>query len=264
MNDACLVSVVIPFFNDAVFLPGAVRSVLEQEQPGTEILLVDDCSTDNSAVVARSLADRFPGVRLLRSPANGGPAATRNLGLRHASGQYLCFLDADDEYAPGFFRRAIPQLEKHVDRAGVVTGIELVECHRDVHPVQLDAVIGSLPSNLLLCRVAVDLLGGFPEGPAFRGAAAGEDIQFRLALQHWFQLLWCPERFLRYRVRRDSHFEYFLERSQVVGDKLVFSAQTAEEKNGAAAAAARLYHEQVARRLSILATLRNREQATTR
>ena len=264
MNDTCLVSVVIPFFNAAAFLPSAVRSVVEQEQPGTEILLVNDRSTDDSAVIARSLADRFPGVRLLQLPANGGPAAARNVGLRHAAGQYLCFLDADDEYAPGFFRRVLPLLEGHGAVAGVVTGVELVDCHYDVHPLQLEAVIGSLPSNLLLRKVAVDLLGGFPEGLAFRGAAAGEDIQFRQALQHWFHLLWCPEKFLRYHVRPGSHFDYFLQRSQVVKDKLVFTAQTAEEKSGAATAAARRYREQVAERLSILAALRKHEKASKR
>jgi hypothetical protein len=71
-----------------------------------------------------------------------------------------------------------------------------------------------------------------------------------------------PGTYLRYRVRRDSHFDYFLERSQAVEGRLVFTAQTAEDRSGALAAAARQYQEQVAQRMAIVATLRNQENAS--
>src|SRR5437764_381326 len=170
MNLPNLISVVIPCFNAAAFLEGAVRSIFAQETPGTEILIVEDASTDGSADVAAALAGRYAGVRLLRQPGNAGPAAARNLGLRQASGRYVCFLDADDEYAPGFFAGVLPLLERDGDVAGVVTGVELVDCHREVHPVQLDAVVASLPSNLVVRKGVADLVGGFPEDAALRGA----------------------------------------------------------------------------------------------
>ena len=64
-----------------------LRSVVGQGVPGTEILIVDDCSTDDSREVAESLVGEFSGVRLLQQAVDGGPAAARNLGLRKAAGR---------------------------------------------------------------------------------------------------------------------------------------------------------------------------------
>src|SRR5438067_1059716 len=112
MNPDCLVSVIIPCHNAAEVLPRAVASVIAQDMPGTEIIVVDDQSTDDSLRVAQSLASRFPGVHPIQQPVNRGPAAARNAGLRQAAGRYVCFLDADDEYAPAFFALAVPLLDQ--------------------------------------------------------------------------------------------------------------------------------------------------------
>ena len=89
--EAALVSVVIPCYNQAHFLGEAIESVLAQTYPHLEIVVVDDGSTDNTGEVAA----RYPGVRYVRQE-NQGLAAARNTGLRHSSGDYLVFLDADD------------------------------------------------------------------------------------------------------------------------------------------------------------------------
>jgi glycosyltransferase involved in cell wall biosynthesis len=107
MSAPSLVSVVIPCFNAAEYLSGAVRSVQAQGVPGTEIIVVDDQSTDDSNAVAEALAGQVPGVRLIQQAVNSGPSTARNAGLRHAWGRYVCFLDADDAYAPGFFSGVI-------------------------------------------------------------------------------------------------------------------------------------------------------------
>ena len=102
MSSPPSVSVVIPCFNAAEDLEHAVQSVLDQNVPKAEILIVDDGSTDGSVAVAEQLARQHASIQILRQAANGGPAAARNKGLRKASGRYVCFLDADDAYAPGF------------------------------------------------------------------------------------------------------------------------------------------------------------------
>jgi predicted O-methyltransferase YrrM len=257
MSPPSLVSVVIPCFNAAEFLPGAVRSVQAQGIPGTEIIVVDDRSTDDSKAVAESLAEQVPGVRLIQQAVNSGPSAARNAGLRQASGRYACFLDADDAYASGFFSGVIPLLERDPELAGVVTGVELVDCHREVHPVQMQAIVSSFPSNMMVKKAVADLIGGFPEDPAFRGKAAGEDVMFKMALGHWFKVVGCEEKFLRYRVKRGSHFDYFLDRSRVVDGKLVPVAHSAEEQSGELDAARRRYLDQVGQRIAALASLRN-------
>jgi hypothetical protein len=93
-----LVSVIIPFWNEATVTLRAVRSALDQTHRNVEIILVDDGSTaDISSIVA--LAGSEPRVSLLRQP-NAGPAAARNRGIGAAQGEYVAFLDADDQFLP--------------------------------------------------------------------------------------------------------------------------------------------------------------------
>src|SRR5215210_7179893 len=89
------VSVVIPCFNQGHFLGEALESVLSQTRPPDHVVVVDDGSVDNTAVVV----GRFPTVHYIRQP-NGGLARARNTGLRHTRGEYLVFLDADDRLWP--------------------------------------------------------------------------------------------------------------------------------------------------------------------
>ncbi len=91
------VSVVIPCFNAARYIAAAIRSVLEQRWPDLEIIVVDDGSTDGSADLVGA---EFPQITLLRQ-TNRGAAEARNLGIRHARGPWIAFLDADDIWLPG-------------------------------------------------------------------------------------------------------------------------------------------------------------------
>ena len=90
-------SVVIPCFNAERYIVAAVRSVLAQDWPDLEVIVVDDGSSDRSAELVR---DTFPEVTLLRQ-TNQGVAAARNLGIRHSQGDWIAFLDADDIWLPG-------------------------------------------------------------------------------------------------------------------------------------------------------------------
>jgi glycosyltransferase involved in cell wall biosynthesis len=92
-----MVSIIIPSFNQAAFLPSAIRSALSQEGVSKEILIVDDGSTDET----RQLALTFSGPQVKYIPRpNGGEAAASNTGIRESRGEYLFWLDADDELAP--------------------------------------------------------------------------------------------------------------------------------------------------------------------
>ncbi|MFI5678201.1 glycosyltransferase family 2 protein [Streptomyces cellulosae] len=106
MSGAPLVSVIIPNYNYARTLGLSIRSALEQDYPNKEIIVVDDCSTDDSLATARAI----PGVTVLSTPANGGSAVARNLGVAHASGEILMFLDSDVALAQGAITEAVDQL----------------------------------------------------------------------------------------------------------------------------------------------------------
>src|SRR5581483_888972 len=87
-------SVIIPVYNGAATLARAIESVLGQSRPPSEVIVVDDGSTDETARIAAAY-DRF--IKYVRQP-NAGVGAARNAGARIASAEWLAFLDADDWY----------------------------------------------------------------------------------------------------------------------------------------------------------------------
>ncbi len=106
------VSVVIPCFNQAAFLPYAVESVVAQTFPDWEIIIVDDGSPDDTSDVAAALISRFPERRIrLLGQANGGPSRARNAGIAAALGRYILPLDADDMIAPEMLQQTVNLLE---------------------------------------------------------------------------------------------------------------------------------------------------------
>jgi glycosyltransferase involved in cell wall biosynthesis len=93
-----LVSVVLPTFNRGYCLERAIRSVLGQTYPDWELIVVDDGSTDDTQAVLESFKD--PRIRVFRHSVNRGVAAARNTGLAAARGEFIAFLDSDDEWRP--------------------------------------------------------------------------------------------------------------------------------------------------------------------
>jgi len=94
-----LVSVILPNFNYAVYLKQCISSVLEQTYKNIELILIDDASTDGSLYIMRkyNLDSR---VKIIRNWVNRGVSACRNEGIELATGEYLCFIDADDFWYP--------------------------------------------------------------------------------------------------------------------------------------------------------------------
>ncbi len=98
-------SVIIPAYNVSGIIGRAIRSAAAQTLPPLDILVIDDCSTDNTVEVVKALARDLPSIRLLSTPVNGGPSAARNVGLREAKADWIALLDADDAWKPGRLKR---------------------------------------------------------------------------------------------------------------------------------------------------------------
>ena len=98
--DNKLVSVIIPVYNAGQFLEETLRSALEQTYEDVEIVLVDDCSTDNSSEIIKEAQENYPNVIYHRQEKNQGAAVARNTALNIAKGRYVAFLDSDDLWIP--------------------------------------------------------------------------------------------------------------------------------------------------------------------
>ena len=153
------VSVVITLWNGAAFIAEALESALEQTVPPSEIIVIDDGSTDQSREIARS----FTGVTVIEQ-THQGSSAGRNRGLANASGRCIAFLDADDVWQPRKLELQGAVLEAHPE-------LDAVFCKMDefyeggsavdgLRPVRLDSS-APLPSACLIRREACERIGSF-------------------------------------------------------------------------------------------------------
>jgi glycosyltransferase involved in cell wall biosynthesis len=113
------VSVIMPAYNAGRHIAASIRSVACQTFAGWELIVADDGSTDETAEIVRALAAADERIRYVRRE-NGGQAAARNTGIRHARGALLAFLDADDLWLPEKLERQLRALEE--------TGADLIYC----------------------------------------------------------------------------------------------------------------------------------------
>ena len=107
-----LVSIIMPSYNTAMYIAESIRSVLAQTYPDWELIIVDDCSTDDTdAVVAPFLSDAR--IRYLKNDVNSGAAVSRNRALREAKGKWIAFLDSDDLWLPQKLERQLAFMKKN-------------------------------------------------------------------------------------------------------------------------------------------------------
>ena len=111
-----LVSIVTPSFNQAPFLEETLRSILEQDTPRLEALVMDGGSTDGSVDIIRRYADRL--AHWQSGPDSGQPDAITE-GWKRSRGEVVAYLNSDDVYLPGAVSKAVAALEAHPDVGGV-------------------------------------------------------------------------------------------------------------------------------------------------
>lgn len=112
---AMKVSVVMPAYNAEKYIEEAVRSVLRQTWTDFELLIVDDCSRDATAEIARRLAGEDGRIVLLQNPQNSGVSASRNAGVARARGKWIAFLDSDDLWREDKLEKQLALLEARGD-----------------------------------------------------------------------------------------------------------------------------------------------------
>ena len=196
------ISAVIPAYNSADFIADAINSILKQTYPVAEIIVVDDGSSDNTEHIVRNL----PGNIHYYKQTNQGPSVARNQGIKMAGGDWIAFLDADDQWTPDKIEKQMATLNRYPELqliAGDMSEIDgqdklltpsvlakhqLLQGFRQLHgqpvPNALAALIGKnfIPTGTVLVRRHVVLAAGlFNESIRF-----GEDLELwaKIAARH--------------------------------------------------------------------------------
>lgn len=108
-----LVSIIMPAYNADKYIAESIQSVLNQTYPFWELIIVDDCSTDNTEDVIKCFTDTR--IRYLKNKKNSGAAVSRNYALREAKGKWIAFLDGDDVWLPEKLERQLAfMIEKEI------------------------------------------------------------------------------------------------------------------------------------------------------
>jgi glycosyltransferase involved in cell wall biosynthesis len=184
-------AIIIPAYNAAKTIDRALESAVAAWRAcldshkltvDVDIVVVDDCSTDATADVVAKWCARAP-VRLLRNAENRGAGFSRNEGVRHTTGGFLFFLDADDVFYANHMHACLAALLVDDSLGYVFTRVKIdLPMHEDWR-ASLDE---SCPINFCLRRVWHDMILGFPEEADFRTYGA-EDTLYRACLRRLVQ-----------------------------------------------------------------------------
>lgn len=112
MTNDKLVSIIIPVYNASRFLEETINSIQEQTYSNWEAIFIDDCSSDNSYNLIKKYQKEDKRIKLIKNKTNSGSAVSRNNGIDHAEGDYLCFLDADDKWHPKKIEKQLKFMKK--------------------------------------------------------------------------------------------------------------------------------------------------------
>lgn len=208
------VSVIIPAFNAAETLAEAVSSALNGSYQHLEILIVDDCSTDDTSKVAAKLADSDPRIQFLRNPHNFGVSKSRNLMIDRATGEYVAFLDSDDTWEPNKLEFCLQMLAENPEVKAVAHALRYLDKHGKklsyiaTYPTtqaQMQAIKQTgespwvFPSSVVVDRAILVKEGGFAED-----WLVGEDTELFTRIAQKYGLLAATEPLGNYRIRANS------------------------------------------------------------
>jgi glycosyltransferase involved in cell wall biosynthesis len=215
------VSVCVDVYNYGRFLPEAVESVLSQDMTNFEIVVVDDCSQDDSFAIARDFAARDSRVKAHQNPANLGMVGNRNACLRLARGEYVKILHADDFLStPDALRKMTQFLDENPGMSLAASGLSLAGAGTPPRPLRTcfpDRKAVSGTGVIARCLAARRNLIGPPSATMFRRdrASRGFDETFFHSAdwEMWFHLLehgcfgFLDEALTTYRLHEDQQTE---------------------------------------------------------
>ena len=235
-------SVVIPLYNKANFIAKAIESVCTQTFEDFELVIINDCSTDNSLVIAKEFSD--PRIRIVEHEQNKGLSASRNTGIRNTSAQYIAFLDADDIWKPAFLER-IDFLIKEYSQASLFACNYEISLKNNKHIShsfkitngQPHAIIANffesnltqttyIPSGLCVNREVFDTVGLYNESISY-----SEDVDFNIRAHAKFKMAYDTKALVTYTLESENQITQNSIKGKVVPDYDYYESLFTERKD---------------------------------
>jgi glycosyltransferase involved in cell wall biosynthesis len=199
-----LVSVIVPAYNSARFLPDAIGSLMQQTHPSVEIIIVNDGSTDDTESALRPFLDSIT----VCHQKNAGTAAARNHGLAVSRGAFIAFLDADDAWEPEKLSRQVALLQADAAAVLIHTNVGYVDAGgRSIANVPrtddrfADASVQALLAHNFITASSVMVRRESLEAAPFSNDVPGcEDWDLWLRLSRSGSIAFIPDRLTRYRL----------------------------------------------------------------
>jgi len=214
-----LVSIMMPAYNAGKYIGRAIESVLAQTYENWELIIIDDCSTDNTYEIVASYKD--PRIRIFRNDVNVGPGPSRNEAIKYSRGEWLAYLDADDIWLPERLEKILSMVQNLDDEKYFVTDILTRGFDRDgqLIPWKKDNLIKKVDKNVISVWTFEEYLSNghpiiapvFPHSFITRRNIEFESVRFAEDLDFWMklfanglQLLIIPDSFYIYRLTPNS------------------------------------------------------------
>lgn len=140
------VSIIIPIYNVAPYIEACLQSVFHQTYKDIEIIIIDDCGTDNSMEIVERIVSTYKekiSIKTLHHNQNKGLSAARNTGIKKATGEYLFFLDSDDLLPNDAIQNLVYQTTKHPNIDFVIGEIKTIGTENRSYPLLSDTYLGS-------------------------------------------------------------------------------------------------------------------------
>lgn len=217
-NDIPAVSVLMTAYNRQKFISDAVESVLASTLSSFELIVVDDCSSDRTAEIAKEYEGRDPRVRLVRNETNLGDYANRNRAASYARGEYLKYVDSDDIIYPHGLEVMVRCMEAWPDAGFGVSAVpdEAGPCPRFLTPLEAYRenyfrrdLLGRAPGSAIIRRSAFEAVGGFS------GRRQIGDHELWLKMARKFAVVKMPTDLLwdRQHGEQEKHYDRLVEKA---------------------------------------------------
>lgn len=196
-------SVIIPLFNKEKFIVATVKSVLNQSYQDFEIIIIEDCSTDNSKAIIQGIHSEK--IRIVEHAKNSGLSASRNTGIHHSNADYSVFLDADDILKTDYLKKIHSLILGFPEATLFATNYEEIYTQNtSIPPTQNiqntgDGIVSNyfesslyqplyIPSSLCVKKTVFDKIGYFDTKITY-----GEDVDFNIRSNCHYKLAYSPE-----------------------------------------------------------------------